>query len=516
MKISTALISVADKTGIADFAARLDGLGIRLVSSSGTAAHLRDHGLEVLDVGQWTGFDECLDGRVKTLHPAIHAAILADRSRPDHMESIGELADGTIDLVVVDLYDFQEAMSGSNPPLSEAIEEIDIGGVAMARAAAKNFEDVAVVVDSGDYTPVAEAIEEERLDRELRRTLAVRAFEKTTSYDRMIADVLADNSAEPTSEAPFEKSRQISLRRRQQLRYGENPHQKAALYSEAPNVDDDEAIEQLHGKALSYNNLVDLDAALQLIWEFDEPAAAIIKHTNPTGCAIASTIRAAFEEALAGDPMSAFGGIVAVNRRLDASAAQAIDELFVEIVAAPEFDDQALEILQRKTNTRLMRWNRAAIPRRSIRNVVSGWLVQDTDRRIDIDVGSCDVPTEVEPGDDLLSDLAMAWRVVKHVKSNAIVLVKDGQVIGVGAGQMSRVDAVEIAIDKCVAAEPEGAVLASDAFFPFRDGPDRAAEAGIRAMIQPGGSRNDNEVIEACDEHQVAMVMTGMRHFRHG
>lgn len=513
----TALLSVADKRGIVDFARRLDGLGIRLLSSSGTAAHLRDAGLDVVDVEGWTGFAECLDGRVKTLHPTIHGAILADRSDRQHMEELAALDVETIDVVVVDLYPFSDVVGQPEATLAAAIEEIDIGGVAMARGAAKNFEHVAVVVDRQDYRSVASALEEDRLDREMRRDLAARAFRATSAYDRAIADYLADSVRDGAEKKElFPQRISLELCHRRLLRYGENPHQEAAHYVDAEDEKRKDVVTKLHGKALSYNNLVDLDAALQLVWEFDKPTAAIIKHTNPTGCAVSKTVEEAFERALAGDPMSAFGGIAVFNRRVTAPVAESINDIFMEIVAAPEFEDEALEVLTQKKNIRVIRWNHARVPRVSARSNALGWLVQSSDPRIDVDLRKRDVPTERVPEGGEWADLAMAWRVVKHVKSNAIVLVKDGQVIGVGAGQMSRVDAVRIAVEKCVAASPEGAVLASDAFFPFPDGPQVAAQAGIRTIVQPGGSRRDSEVIEACDKLDVAMVMTGTRHFRHG
>ena len=505
----TALISVADKTGIVDFARRLSGLGIRLLSTGGTARCLRDADLSVIDVAQWTGFPEILNGRVKTLHPAIHAALLANRDNPEHLQTLKDHEIDPIDLAVVDLYPFGEVAADEERSLEEIVEEIDIGGVAIARAAAKNWAHTAVVTDRRDYDRVATAFETDTLGEPLRRELAARAFDLTASYDRTIADYLTSHNQSST---PDQIS--LELRRHKRLRYGENPHQEAALYHPAHRPDPAE-VKQLHGKELSYNNLVDLDAALQLIWEFDLPAAAILKHTNPTGCATGDEIVACFERALAGDPISAFGGIVAVNRPIDEKAARAINEIFVEIVAAPGFDDEALPILKQKKNLRLIRWSTPAVPARAARSTSLGWLVQASDPPIELDLKSCTVPTTGEPNDEQWRDLALAWRIVKHVKSNAIVLVKDGQLIGVGAGQMSRVDAVRLAIERCVAASPKGAVLASDAFFPFRDGPDLAAEAGISVIVQPGGSRRDNEVIQACEEHSLAMVMTGMRHFRH-
>lgn len=506
MMTRTALISVWNKSGIEELANRLTNHGFRLLSTGGTAVHLRDRGLEVTDVANWTGSAELLDGRVKTLHPRIHAAILADRDDERHMEALADRDIEPIDLVVCNLYPFTDAAAA--PQRDDATDEIDIGGSALLRAAAKNCAHVAVVTDTNDYGAVAQALDNGGLDEAIRRRLAATAFRRTAAYDAAIARYFGDADA-------FPDERFVDLRLERTLRYGENPHQRGALYREAGDSGPP-AVEKLHGKTLSYNNLVDLEAALQLIWEFEAPAAAIIKHTNPTGCAVDDAIEDAFARALAGDPMSAFGGIVAVNRRVTEKLADQLREIFVEIVAAPDFSAPALDVLTNKKNVRLMQWDEPQHSSKYVRSSALGWLVQSADPPIDIDLSHCDVPTERSPNARQRADMALAWRVVKHVKSNAIVLAKDQQIIGVGAGQMSRVDAVHIAVEKCVAADPDGAVLASDAFFPFRDGPDRAAEAGVEAIVQPGGSRRDDEVIDACDEHGVAMVMTGMRHFRHG
>ena len=506
----TALISVYDKSNIHRFAHRLTKLGYDILSTGGTAAHLRDHDIDVTEISQWTGHDEMLDGRVKTLHPAIHAPILARRDDEGHMDSLEDHQIGTIDVVVVNLYPFQDALEGAQTSMSDALELIDIGGVAMLRAAAKNWKHVIPVASSEEWEAVADALESGEVSDSFRRNLAAKAFELTAAYDATIASYMRGGESD---ESNFASLWTPVMERKEILRYGENPHQDAALYRK---ISENSPVEKLHGRALGYNNVLDLDGALQLIWEFDEPTAAVIKHTNPAGCATASTIEVAFDRALAGDPVSAYGGIVAVNRPVSLALAKAIDELFAEIVAAPNFDDDAFELLRQKKRRRLIRWDSDYIPDRSLRSTALGWLVQTADPPIKIGTLDWDIATERDPGSAQSDDLEMAWRIVKHVKSNAIVIVKKGQVLGVGAGQMSRVDAVNIAIDKCVADSPEGAVLASDAFFPFRDGVDRAAQAGVRAIIQPGGSRRDPEVIDACNEQGLAMVMTGIRHFRHG
>ena len=499
---STALISVSDRTHIRSFARRLAALGYDLVATGGTAAHLRQGGLAVMSVSQWTGHPEMLDGRVKTLHPRIHAAILADRSDPSHMASLEDQGLAPIDLVVANLYPFREKANE---------EAIDIGGVAMLRAAAKNWAHVVSVSDPADYEEVARALEASEeggvaaLDPAFRRRLAGRVFEHTARYDAAIAGYLRSGDGSEASWQP-------TLEKISTLRYGENPHQAGALYRP---VGEASPVEKLHGHALGYNNVLDLDGALQLIWELEAPAAAIIKHTNPAGCATGATIEEAFQRALAGDPISAYGSIVALNRPVSEELAARIDEGFVEILAAPEFEEGARRLLETNERRRLMRWDEKRPPQKMVRSTAMGWLVQDADPPISSGRDDWSVATEKEPTPDQWADLHLAWKVVKHVKSNAIVIAYHGQVLGVGAGQMSRVDAVGLAIDKCVAASPRGAVLASDAFFPFRDAIDRAAESGISAVIQPGGSRRDQEVIDACDERQLAMVMTGTRHFRH-
>jgi phosphoribosylaminoimidazolecarboxamide formyltransferase / IMP cyclohydrolase len=508
-----ALISVSDKEGIADFARELVCRGFRIVSTGGTARVLREAGVDVVDVAAVTGYPEILDGRVKTLHPRIHGALLADRRNPGHRQVLQARDVPNITLVVVNLYPFEDVVSRPDVEWEEAIENIDIGGPAMLRASAKNHESITVVVDKEDFTRVLVALDQGGTDRELRRELAMKAFLHTAGYDQAIVEFFSRASESATDES-LPDYVGLGLEKVQDLRYGENPHQAAALYR-ARRQSPYGGMEQLHGKELSYNNIVDLDAALELVWEFDGPAAAIIKHTNPAGCAELSRLSEAYEAALACDSTSAFGGIVALNRSVDPSLAARLNEHFYEIIAAPGFDDEALELLKEKKNVRLLRWHEASRVERVVRATSLGYLVQQADPAIVFDLDQITFPTRRTPDDSELRSLAFAWRVCKHVKSNAIVIATEGRTLGMGAGQMSRVDSVELAIKKCLAASPQGAVLASDAFFPFRDGIDAAAAAGIRAIIQPGGSRRDDEVIAACDEQGIAMVFTGQRHFRH-
>ncbi len=517
----TALLSVSDKRRIADLGRALADAGWRILSTGGTAQHLRDADVPVTPVSDVTGFPEIMDGRVKTLHPKIHGGILANRDVDAHHEAMHDHDIPAIDLVVVNLYPFEQTIAQEGVTLDEAIEQIDIGGPTMVRASAKNFAAVTIVVDPDDYTDIIHGLKDGGIFPTLdtRRQLALKAFEHTASYDRAIVEYLggleapiADPSLAAVAELPAETS--LALRRTESLRYGENPHQPAALYHANDGLPFG-GVEQLGGKALSYNNIVDLDAAIALVQEFDDPAAAIIKHTNPAGCAQAADPADAYEAALSGDPMSAFGGIAALNRPVTPALAARMSEHFFEIIAAPAFEEAALQTLSAKKNLRLMLLpEELPQPIHTLRATSMGTLMQAQDPRILIDTDAWEVPTERAPTDEEMAQLAFAWRVCKHVKSNAIVLAKGTQTIGIGAGQMSRVDAVELAIKKSTVAV-DGAVLASDAFFPFRDGPDTAADAGVRAIIQPGGSRRDQEVIDACDEHGIAMVHTGKRHFRH-
>ncbi len=512
--VARALLSCFDKTGLADLAQGLHEHGVELVSTGSTAGVIRDAGVPVIEVAEVTGFPECLDGRVKTLHPRIHAGVLADRQDPAHLAELAELGVDAIDLVVGNLYPFQDTVTAGAAD-ADVIEMIDIGGPTLVRAAAKNHGSVGIVVDPADYGRVlTELAEHGGLRADLRRELAAAAFQHTARYDAAVASWFQQGQ-----ELPEQLS--LALPRRAELRYGENPHQAAALYrfdASAGGVGTDGGIaaaEQLHGKELSYNNLLDTDAAWGMVVDVDEPCVAIIKHTNPAGFAIADDLARAYDRALEGDPVSAFGGIVACNRRLDAATATRIAELFVEVVIAPGFDDAALEQLTAKRNLRLLTMPGVARPAHGwqLRSVSGGLLVQQAD------VGSepwssWQVATATQPDEATLADLWFAWIAAKHTKSNAIVLASDGQVVGVGAGQMSRVDSVRLSVERS-GDRHVGAVLASDAFFPFRDGPDAAAAAGIRAIVQPGGSVRDDEVIAAADEHGIPMVLTGRRHFRH-
>lgn len=502
-----ALLSVSNKDGITDFARALVDHGYRLLSTGGTAEVLRNAGLEVTSVSEVTGFPEIMDGRVKTLHPVIHTALLARRDRPDDRETMQEHGVPDVRVVVSNLYPFDERVSESTP-LEEAVELVDIGGPTMVRAAAKNSAHMTIVVDPADYAAVAEQLPEP--GEQLRASLSAKAFRHTAAYDAVIATYFSKKTDTTATSAELS----LHLVGGEPLRYGENPHQRAMLYR-SRDANAHGGLEQLHGKALSYNNIVDLDAALDLVDEFDRPAACVIKHTNAAGCATADSIDEAFDNALACDPMSAFGGIFALNEAVTSHIANVVNEGFYEVVAAPSFDEDALEILKSKKNLRLIRvpTQRARL-RQSIRATALGYLVQDVDPRIVFDREELEVATSRAPSDEEWASLEFAWRVAKHVKSNAIVLASGTRTIGLGAGQMSRVDAVKIAVEKRRVLE-RACVLASDAFFPFRDGIDAAAEAGVTAVIQPGGSRRDGEVIEACDELGLAMVMTGTRHFRH-
>lgn len=518
----TALISVSDKNGVVEFASALDELGWTLLSTGGTARTLRDAGLPVRDVSEVTKHPEMMDGRVKTLHPAVHAGLLARRDRADDMAALAEHGYGPIDLVAVNLYPFHEAVA-SRAPIPQAIEKVDIGGPTMLRSAAKNHAGVLVVVDPDDYDRVVQALRSNAVDDTLRRALAAKVFEHTGTYDNAIAAYFrAEGAGKGGDEGGFPDHMDLRLERVQSLRYGENPDQPAAFYAEAaPPAGSLPALKQLHGKELSFNNLLDIEAATMAIsaWS-DEPRAAcvIIKHTTPCGIAIADDQAAAYEAANAADPVSAFGGIVAFNRPVDAVAAEKLSGAFLEIIVAPGFDDAALERLQKKKNLRLivLPVTPASDDELDYKRVRGGLLVQ---RRMIMRFPETDwrVVTRRQPTDTEMRDLRFAWRAAAAVKSNAIVLAKDERTIGIGAGQMSRVDSSRIAVMKAhdTGAAIQGAALASDAFFPFRDGVDAAAEAGVRAIVQPGGSVRDDEVIAAADEHDIAMLFTSRRVFRH-
>jgi phosphoribosylaminoimidazolecarboxamide formyltransferase/IMP cyclohydrolase len=514
-KIERALLSVTDKAGLLPFAQRLHAMGVELISTGGTAKLLRDNQIPVREVAEITGFAEMLDGRVKTIHPRIAGGILAVRNNPEHMRALAEHGIPAIQLVVVNLYAFAKFAEKPGVTREELIENIDIGGPTMIRAAAKNFQDVAVVVSPEQYEAILEELGRNQgaLTRATHWQLAQQAFVHTAAYDQAISARLLAVDAEGKTVAgeALPARLNISAPRAAVLRYGENPHQQAALYRLG-----DRGIagaEQLHGKELSYNNLVDLDAAWLLVEEFSGPAAAIIKHTNPCGCAEQTSLAEAYRKALEADPVSAFGGVLAFNRELDGEAAGEVAKLFVEAIAAPAFSDEALAILTAKKNLRLVKVKALAKPELVVKSITGGLLAQtaDTGTLVESEVR---VTTKRPPTPEEMCALLFAWRVSKHVKSNAIVFAKAGQSVSVGAGQMSRVDSVKVAAMKAVL-PLEGTVLASDAFFPFADGLEEAAKHGITAAIQPGGSVRDEEVIAAANRLNLAMVFTGVRHFRH-
>ncbi len=516
-KVSRALISVSDKTGVVDFAAGLVELGVEILSTGGTARLLRESGLEVRDVSEVTGFPEMLDGRVKTLHPKVHGGILAIRSNPEHQKQVAEHGIQFIDLVAVNLYPFEKTAAKPGVTLEELIENIDIGGPSMIRSAAKNFKDVTVLVDSADFSMVLRELRENRgsISRETRARLARKAFATTAAYDGAISTTLqrwADGGALP-------ERLHLNYRKRLDLRYGENPHQRAALYVDpAAGGRGLAAARQLQGKELSFNNLVDLEAAWRLVGEFDEPTTVIIKHTNPCGVGSAATLAESYQRALEVDPVSAFGSVIALNRPLDAETAEVMSKLFVEAVVAPGYEPAALERLAEKKNLRLLHMLTAAGEEEGLqlKAIGGGLLVQSPDT-----LGACPQDwkcvTERQPTESEMRGLIFAWRIVKHVKSNAIVYAREGVLVGVGAGQMSRVDSVRLGATKAreLKHSLEGTVVASDAFFPFPDGVEEAAQAGASAFVQPGGSVRDKEVIEAANRLGLAMMFTSVRHFRH-
>ncbi len=508
--VKRALISVTDKTGVVDFAQGLRDLGVEIVSTGGTARALEAAGVPVREVSDLTGFPEMLDGRLKTIHPRVAGGVLAVRRNPEHMQSLASHGIPLIDMVVVNLYQFEKVAAKQGVPLSELIENIDIGGPTLIRAAAKNYQDVAVVVSLDDYPAILEELHEREgcLSEPTLWTLAKKAFALTAAYDRAISARLARVGMEDESGLPAFLD--IRAPRALDLRYGENPHQKAALYSNR--LGGIAGAEQLQGKELSYNNLVDLDAAWQLIREFERPASAIIKHTNPCGCAEGSTLAESYRRAFEADPVSAFGGVLAFNRAVDRETAEEIAKTFIEAIAAPGYDAAARELLSAKRNLRLLAVSRSP-EEHVVKSISGGFLVQTPDTHR-LERGECTVKTERTPNDDEWRALEFAWKVCKHVKSNAIVYAREGQTISVGAGQMSRVDAVKVGAMKSML-PLAGTVLASDAFFPFPDGVEEAAKHGITAVIQPGGSVGDDKVIAAANQLGLAMVFTGVRHFRH-
>ena len=525
--IKRALLSVSDKTGIVEFARSLSQKGVDLLSTGGTAKLLAENGIKVTEVSDYTGHPEIMDGRVKTLHPKVHGGILARREMDEAVMAENNI--NAIDLVVVNLYPFANAVADENCSLENAIENIDIGGPTMVRAAAKNHKDVTIVVNAEDYDRVLAEMDanSDSLVYQTRFDLAIAAYEHTAAYDGMIANYFGkmlpahgNDVAESEETQKFPRTFNSQFIKTQDLRYGENSHQDAAFYVEAnPEEASVSTAKQVQGKALSYNNIADTDAALECVKEFDEAACVIVKHANPCGVAIGDNILAAYESAYKTDPTSAFGGIIAFNRELDADTAEAIvSRQFVEVIIAPSISDAAAQIIAAKPNVRLLECGLWSTQTTGLdyKRVNGGLLVQDRDQG-KVTADDLKVVTKRQPTDEEMRDLQFCWKVAKYVKSNAIVYVKNSMTIGVGAGQMSRVYSAKVAGIKAADEDLEvaGSVMASDAFFPFRDGLDAAAEAGITAVIQPGGSMRDNEVIAAADEHNIAMVFTGMRHFRH-
>ena len=516
-KIQRAILSVTDKSGLVEFAHRLSSLGVELVSTGGTAKLLRESGVAVKDISELTGFPEMLDGRVKTLHPKVHGGILHRRENPVHRSAVAEHGIQPIDMVVVNLYAFEKTSAKPGVQFEELIENIDIGGPSMIRSAAKNFQDVAVVTSPADYASIAEEMASHagELSQQTRWRLAQKAFATTAAYDSAIASTLEKVSANGHFELPsaegFPQTLRLSFQKTLDLRYGENPHQKAAMYSDgsATGVANGR---QLQGKELSYNNIVDLQAAWELAQEFSEPVCTIIKHTNPCGTATGKTLLEAYKKALECDPVSAFGGVIGVNRAVDQAAAEEMAKLFVEAIAAPGFDETAKAKFATKKNLRLVEITDAQ-QNWVLKNVSGGILLQDNDLR-QLEESDLKVVTKRAPTPEEKRALLFGWKVCKHVKSNAIVYVRDGQSVGIGAGQMSRVDSCKIGAMKAVL-PLKGTVAASDAFFPFPDGVEEIGKAGATAIIQPGGSVRDQEVIEAADRLGLAMVFTGVRHFRH-
>jgi phosphoribosylaminoimidazolecarboxamide formyltransferase/IMP cyclohydrolase len=519
MSVRRALLSVSDKTGLVDLAHGLDALGIVLISTGGTASALRDAGLPVTEVSALTGFPEIMDGRVKTLHPAVHGGLLGRRGRDDAV--MAEHGIAPIDLLVVNLYPFERTIAAPDCSFADAIENIDIGGPAMLRAAAKNHDHVAVVVEPADYAELLEALSNGGISLALRRQFATKAYAHTARYDGLIANWLGTRADAEKPDA-FPPNLHLAFKRRQSLRYGENPHQGAALYVET-NVPRGTvaAARVLAGKELSYNNIADADAALECVKAFMKtPACVIVKHANPCGVALGANLLEAYERAYACDPVSAFGGIIAFNHRLDAATARAIvQRQFVEVIVAPEFDEEAIAAIAAKPNVRVLAtgdWDEQPPQALDFKRISGGVLVQDADRDTLL-LTDLKVVSKRVPDADELRDLLFAWHVAVFVKSNAIVYARGGRTVGIGAGQMSRIVSARIAALKAADAQLDvaGSVMASDAFFPFRDGIDAAAQVGIRAVIQPGGSMRDAEVIAAANDHDMAMVFTGARHFRH-
>ncbi|MFC3039445.1 bifunctional phosphoribosylaminoimidazolecarboxamide formyltransferase/IMP cyclohydrolase [Virgibacillus xinjiangensis] len=506
-----ALISVSNKENIEEFAKGLSELDVEIISTGGTLKAIKAAGIPATAIDDVTGFPEIMDGRVKTLHPKVHGGLLGKRSNESHMAQMEENGISPIDIVVVNLYPFKQTLEKEGVSEEDIIENIDIGGPSMLRSAAKNFEDVAVVVDPADYAEVLTGLKEDSLDAQKRKSLAAKVFRHTANYDAMIANYFSAQTEEE-----FPENYTITYEKVQTLRYGENPHQAAAFYknplSKGMSLAD---ADQLHGKELSYNNIQDANAALEILSEYKQPSAVAVKHMNPCGIGVGENLFDAFGKAYDSDPISIFGGIVAVNREIEADTAEKLSEIFLEIVIAPSFTDEAMEILTRKKNIRLLKLNSKEDEEayHQLTTVKGGVLIQHNDAG-EVTEDELKVATQRNPNEKELADLLFAWKAVKHVKSNAIVLGKDNQTIGVGAGQMNRIGSANIAIEQA-GDKAKGAVLASDAFFPMPDTVQAAAEAGITAIIQPGGSKRDQDSIDVCNEHGIAMVYTGMRHFKH-
>ncbi|MES5896093.1 MULTISPECIES: bifunctional phosphoribosylaminoimidazolecarboxamide formyltransferase/IMP cyclohydrolase [Bacillus cereus group] len=507
-----ALVSVSDKTGVVEFVKGLLEQGIEVISTGGTKKLLEENGLQVIGISEVTGFPEIMDGRVKTLHPNIHGGLLAVRDNEMHVAQMNELGIQPIDFVVVNLYPFKETIAKPDVTFADAIENIDIGGPTMIRSAAKNHKFVSVIVDPVDYDVVlAELKENGEVTEGTKRKLAAKVFRHTAAYDALISNYLTEQMGEESPETLT-----VTFEKKQDLRYGENPHQKATFYKAPFAATSSVAYaEQLHGKELSYNNINDADAALSIVKEFTEPAVVAVKHMNPCGVGVGTDIHEAYIRAYEADPVSIFGGIIAANREIDKATAEKLHEIFLEIVIAPSFSQEALEVLQSKKNLRLLTVNieKATSASKKLTSVQGGLLVQEEDT-LSLDESTISIPTKREPSEQEWKDLKLAWKVVKHVKSNAIVLAKDDMTIGVGAGQMNRVGSAKIAITQA-GEKAQGSALASDAFFPMPDTVEEAAKAGITAIIQPGGSIRDEDSIKMADVYGITMVFTGVRHFKH-
>ena len=517
--IKRAILSVSDKTGIVDLARRLSAKGVTLLSTGGTQKAIADAGIPVTGVSDITGFPECLDGRVKTLHPMIHAGLLAIRENEEHMAQIKELGVEPIDMVIINLYPFRATIEKPNVTFEDAVENIDIGGPTMLRAAAKNAQDVVVIIDPADYDKVMDEFEATGdVSLKTKRYLQYKVFEHTAQYDAMIQQYLR-TQLEDAEEFEFPKNLTVTFEKVQDMRYGENPHQKAAFYRDLTDIAGTlPAAKQLHGKELSYNNINDTNGALELLREFDTTAVVAVKHGNPCGVGVADEVAEAYRLAYEADPVSVFGGIVVTNATVDAATAEQMSKIFLEIIVAPKFTDEALEILTKKKNLRLLELDTTirAYPKaeRIMRKVAGGLLVQDVDDKLLPEEGEIKVVTEKAPTEQEMKDLMLAWKIVKHAKSNGIAIAKDNQSLGIGPGQVNRIWSTQMAIERS-GEKVKGAALASDAFFPFDDCVKACAEAGISCIIQPGGSVRDQDSIDACNKYGIAMIFTGMRHFKH-